>query len=92
MNMHELVSDEEMSTWPLPPMLVAQIIRLVIKNGSEELFKKVKMLQVRPRVVLGLGRMHLEQGHGECAKTAAAVLHAERARRLEQFSERLRRY
>ena len=36
--------------------------------------------------------MYLEQGHGECAKTAAAVLHAERARRLDQFSERLRRY
>ena len=65
-------------------MLVAQVIRVVIKNGSEELFKKVKLLQVRPRVLLGLGRMYLEQGHGECAKSSAAVLHATRARRLEQ--------
>ena len=76
MKMHELVSDEEMSTWPMPPVLVAQVIRLVIRNGSEQLFKKVKLLKVRPRVLYGLGRMYLEQGHGECAKTAAAVLQA----------------
>ena len=92
MKMHELVSDEEMSTWPMPPVLVAQVIRLVIRNGSEQLFKKVKLLKVRPRVLLGLGQMYLEQGHGECAKTAAAVLHAERARRLQQYNERLQRY
>ena len=76
MLMHELVSDEEMAAWPLRPMDVAQVIRLVMKSGSVELFKKIKLLKVRPRVLLGLGRMYLEQGHGECAKTAAAVLHA----------------
>ena len=62
MKMHELVNDEEMSTWPMPPALVAQVIRLVMKSGSVELFKKVKLLKVRPRVLLGLGRMYLEQG------------------------------
>ena len=79
MHMHELVDDEEMATWPLPPVLLTQVVRLVMKSGGEQMLQKVKELKVRARVLLGLGRMYLERGHHDCVGTTAALMHAETA-------------
>ena len=91
MHMHELVQDEEMATWPLPPALLTQVVRLVAKTGCSPMLEKVKELKVRARVLLGLGRMYLERGHHDCLGTTAALMHAERARKLQQYSERMER-
>ena len=75
MHMHELVSDEEMATWPLPPALLTQVVRLVVKSGSSPMLEKVKELKVRAHVLLGLGRMYIERGHHDCLGTTAALMH-----------------
>ena len=34
----------EMATWPLPPVLLTQVVRLVMKSGSEQMLQKVEEL------------------------------------------------
>ena len=47
MHTQELVDDEEMAPWPLPPVLLTQVVRIVMKSGSEQMLQKVKELKVR---------------------------------------------
>ena len=59
--LHTRIEKGDLSDWPLSPYVVAEIVRVRLVKGHEQLLNKFRQLEIRSRVVRGLAMLYIQR-------------------------------
>ena len=82
--LEDTASDEELCCMPHPPEVLQHLVRVVLRNGTQEMFKHLAKVRLRVDVVVQLGHLLIQCQHMDTIATTAAVLLPERIRAAQE--------
>ena len=79
-----VVSDEELCSLPHPPEVLQHLVRVVLRNGTQEMLKHLTKVRLRAHVVVQLGHLLIQRQHMDTVATGASALLPERIRAAQE--------
>ena len=80
----DVSSDEELGCLPHPPEVLQHLVRVVLRNGTHEMFKHLNKVRLRAHVVVQLGHLLIQRQHMDTIASTAGVLLPERIRAAQK--------